>query len=52
MEIDRGRNCKRFRHIVRYCMNSRFVIQDRRMEYRDNHNMDNLKEEENLVVFD
>jgi len=32
-------------------MNLRFVIQDRRMEYRGNHNIDNLKEEENLVVF-
>ena len=55
IEVDRGRNCyscREFEHIVRHYKNQEFVVQERRMEYEDNCNMDNLKEEENLVVLD
>jgi len=53
MEVDRGKNCndcKEFEHITKYYKNQRFIAQERRIEYGDNHNMDNLKEEKNLVV--
>ena len=43
-------NCREFRHIARYCRNQSFLEQERRVEYESNYNMDNLKEEENLVV--
>ena len=55
IEIDRGRNCYnygKFRHITRHYKNQRFMEQERRMEYKHNHNTDNLKKEENLVVLD
>ena len=55
IEVDRRRNCysyKEFEHIVRHYKNQKFVVQERRMEYEDNYNMDNLKEEENLVALD
>jgi len=54
MEVDRERNCyncKEFEHITKHYRNQRFVVQERRMEYRNNHNIDNLKEKENLAVF-
>jgi len=55
MEIDRKRNCyncRGFRHIARYYRNQRFVTQEKRIEYKDNCNIDNLKEAEDLAVLD
>jgi len=43
-------DCGEFGHIIKYYRNQRFIAQRRRIEYGNNHNMDNLKEEENLVV--
>ena len=54
MEVNKGRNCYNcgeFGHIARHYKNWRFVTQEKRMEYGNNHKADNLKEEENLVVF-
>ena len=51
--VDRERNCyncEEFEHITKHYRNQRFVVQERRIEYRNNCNMDNLKEKENLVV--
>jgi len=39
-------------YIVRHYRNQRFVAQGKRIEYRDNCNIDNLKEKENLAVLD
>jgi len=53
--VNRGRNCYScggFGHITRNCRNQEIVGQGRRIEYRDNNNLNNLKEKENLVVLD
>jgi len=54
IDVDRRRNCynlKIFSHLARNCRNQRIVGQERRMKYEDNsNNMNNLKEEKNLVV--
>jgi len=55
MEVDKGRNyydCRRFEHITKHCRNWELVVQGKRIKYRDNYNIDNLKEKENLVVLD
>ena len=55
MEVDQGRNyynCKGFGHIAKYCRDWEFVGKKRRVEYGDNCNIDNLKEEKNIVVLD
>jgi len=47
MEIDQRRNyynCRRFRYITK----KYFIGQGRRVKYKNNHNIDNLKEEENI----
>jgi len=45
-------DCREFGHIIKYYRNQRFIVQRRRIKDGNNHNMDNLKEEENLVVLD
>jgi len=45
-------NCGKLGHITKYYRNQGFIAQERRVEYRDNHNMDNSKDKENLVVLD
>jgi len=55
MKVDRERNCYNcgeFGHITRYYRNWRFVEQERKMEYADNHRTDNLKEEKSLVILE
>jgi len=56
MKVDRRRNCYscgRFGHLAWNCRNWRIIGQEKRIEYRDNrNNLDNLKEEENLIVLD
>jgi len=52
--VDRRKNCYNcggFKHIAKHCRNWEFVVQGRKIEYKDNHNTNNLEEEENLVVF-
>jgi len=52
IKMDRERNCyncRGFRYIVKYYRNQKFIVQERRMKSRENHNTDNL-EKENLVV--
>jgi len=53
IKVNRRRNCcnyRRFGHIIKHCKNQGLVTQERRTEYEDNNNIDNLKKEENLVV--
>ena len=45
-------NCRKFRNITRHCRNQEVTVQERRIDYEDNYNMDNLKEKKNLVVLD
>lgn len=55
IDVNRERNyynCRRFGHLVQNCKNQKIIDQERRIEYRNNLNtLNNLKEEENLVVF-
>ena len=54
IEINQERNCyncEKFEYIARYSRNQRFIGQKRRMKYEHNHNTDELKEKNNLVVF-
>ena len=55
IDVNRERNyynCRRFGHLVQNCKNQKIIGQERRIEYRNNLNtLNNLKEEENLVVF-
>jgi len=55
IDVNRERNyynCRRFGHLVHNCKNQEIIGQERRIEYRNNLNtLNNLKEEENLVVF-
>jgi len=54
--MNRERNCyscREFGHLARNCKNQSIVDQERRIEYKDNmNNVNNLKEEESLVVFE
>ena len=55
MEVDQRKNyynCRMFRYITKNCRNQNFIVKGRRAEYKNNYNIDNLKEEENLVVLD
>jgi len=52
--MDRRKNCYNcggFEHIAKYCRNCEFVVQERKIEDKYNHNTNNLKYKENLVVF-
>ena len=53
MDVDCRRNCCScggFEHLARNYKNQRFVRQERRMEYMDSSNTNNLNGEESLVV--
>jgi len=45
-------NCGRFGYIEKHYKNWELVPKEKRMKYKDNHIMDNSKEEENLVILD
>ena len=58
IDVDRGRNyynCGGFRHLARHCRNREVgnrIRNGRRLEYRQGNRQSDLKEEEDLIVFD
>ena len=54
MDVDRGRNCYNcgsFGHIIRNCKNWKIIRQERRIDYKNNRQI-NLNRKESLVVLD
>ena len=54
IDVDRGRNCyncRSFGHIIRNCKNWKIIGQERRIDYKNNGQI-NLNRKESLVVLD